>query len=223
MSSLESGDRAALQTRFSAGDGLHDACVRSLRRRQPAGHCLGLGVVLCAVAAFQRVQGGKNESRPKSASEPGKGSRTKVGSKPRDPGAETTKLRAPKLRMRLLEGGEAAIDICKVRIALCRCERLVEACAVDLALQVRAVAGRGRRCPLSPRVALRGSRRSKRILPCRTCGARKTNPSCRGVGSRSAVCAARPGLFDRFLPGSDVTLSGSACLDARKAGSMPRH
>ena len=117
--------------------------MRALGGGEPAGHRLGLHIVLADIALLEGVDGRQHELRPEAARQPGQ--RPGAPAEPQPPGmdADAVELLAPEFSMRLLDRGEPAVDFLQARVALHVGQRTVERGAVDLALQIGAVAGLG--------------------------------------------------------------------------------
>ena len=132
--------------------------MRALGGGQPGRDRLGLRVVLRACPLrSKRVDHGQHELRPEAAREPGERARAPAGAAPARAGAPSGSSRPRQnSRMRLLDRGEAAIDLLELRIVFGLGERAVERRAVDLALEVAAIAadrvGVGSRSLCSPRL-----------------------------------------------------------------------
>ncbi len=141
MPALELGERAARQpARHRRLGGLDDARMRTLGSGQPGGHRFGLFVVLGNVAAFQLVDDGQDELWSEAACDPGEHPRAPADDAAGGSGAEAIEPAAPEQRMRLLDRGEAAIDLLELRLGLGLGERPIERGAVDLALEIAAIA-----------------------------------------------------------------------------------
>jgi hypothetical protein len=141
VTALEAGQRAAGDRRRPiASQRLDDAGMRALRGRQSAGHRFRLLVVLAAVDLLQGVDRGQHEFGAEAAGKPGERAGTESRLQPRLLSTDRGQALAPELRVRILDLGEAAIDLCQLGILLGLGERAVECRAVDLALKIGAVA-----------------------------------------------------------------------------------
>ena len=119
---------------------LDDPCMRALGLRQALRDRLGLCVVDMAVAALEAVNERQQNAGAEAPREPDQNPRPQPGARRPIGRAEAGQPVAPELGMHLLDRREPAIDFFQLRVGLVLGHRAVKRGAVDLALEIVAIA-----------------------------------------------------------------------------------